>query len=119
MRQRGGELPRRVVCLAEIEAVIERLRVDRGGAFQMRDRPHGLVCEPECDTQMIVRGSEPGVESEGAFEMRDGLFATVEDGEQKADLILHTCAAGIGGSGLLPNRKCSCCVAARAGGRGA
>ena len=116
--QRGGELRCRVERLAEIEAVVEDLGIERGGALQVRDGLRRIVGEPERDAQVILRGRELGIEREGALEMAEGFVAAVEDGEQEADLVLDAGGFGIERGGLLPGGQCAGGVAARAGGGG-
>ena len=63
--KRGGKLRCRVERLAEVEAVVEGFGVERGGALQVGDRLRRIIGEPERDAEMILGGSELGVQLRG------------------------------------------------------
>jgi hypothetical protein len=69
---------------------------------------------------MVMGWSVTGVDCEGSYEVLDRVVAAVEDGEQKADLVLNAGGFGIERGGLLPGGHCGGDVSsgARRGGLG-
>jgi hypothetical protein len=75
-----------------------------------------IAGQPVGYAQMVLDGGEFGVEREGAFEVDKGLVATIEDGQEEADLVLNAGRVGVECGCLLPSGECGGRIAAGAGG---
>ena len=104
--------------LSEVEAVVEGFWIDGGGALQVRDRLGWIAGEPQGDAEMVLRGSEFGIERECPLEVTVGFVAAVEDGEEKADLVLYAGGVRVERGGLLPDGKGGGSVTSGPGGGG-
>jgi hypothetical protein len=80
--------------------------------LQVRDRLTGILGQPVGHAQMIVRRREFRVQLKCACKTVEGFGAAVEDRQEKAYFVLHTCRCGVSSFGLLPNREGSGNVAA-------
>src|ERR1035438_9117853 len=106
MGERGGELRSCVEGLPQVETVLERFGMERSRALQVRDRLDRIAGQPVGYAQMVLDGGEFGVEREGAFEVDKGLVATIEDGQEEADLVLNAGRVGVECGCLLPSGEC-------------